>query len=413
MRERDFTPSKTSDISGGADKFLLFMKTELLPFINGKYNGADKGNTIYGGSLGGLFVIYNLLYEPALFTSYIAIDPSLWWDNHLLNNIAATKLDSIHFAKNTLFIVGRAGNSFREMGIEGFDSLLRTKKTHDLDWKCVTFSNETHYSTNFKGFWDGLKFSYGGFYASSGGYNTSKRIVLKPKAGIVLKDEPFKLICYNLMADTYLHYTTDGTEPNSLSPTLAGEETSISLSKSSKIIVKSIGARPEYDRMDSAHFVIGEVFKSIPNLTKIKLGGLHYTYYEGIWDSTPDVTHLKPIKRGIADESFNINKLTNEKDFICILNGYLKINSKGYYILEMGNGNQHSKVYLNNRLVLGQNFIEDEGEFFLAPLEAGYYYFRIEYLHKKGDSGLSPIYIKPEGLEDYIIPLDMLYHTSD
>lgn len=193
MRDRDFTPTKTSDISGGAERFLLFFKHELIPFINSKYKATNSGNVLYGGSLGGLFVMYAFLNDPNLFSSYIAIDPSLWWDNFYLNKIAANKFDSVKAYNNTLFIVGRKGEIYKEMGIYGMDSLLHAKKPSRLDWTCIPYANETHYSTNVKGFWEGLKFSYGGFYASSGGYSTSRRIVIKPKRGRVLRDVPFKL----------------------------------------------------------------------------------------------------------------------------------------------------------------------------------------------------------------------------
>jgi hypothetical protein len=319
----------------------------------------------------------------------------------------------LKFFQNTLFIAGREGNMYRQMGVAGMDSILKEKVPQGLDWKCVAYRNETHYSTNFKGFWDGLKFSYGGFYASGGGYITSRKIVIKPKTGIVLRDEPFKLISYNLMADTYLHYTTDGSQPNLSSPALSGDETPITLRKDSKIIVKSISVRKEYNRIDSAYFIVGDVFKSIPKPKNAKPGGLHYSYYEGTWDSIPVVKHLKPVQKGLADESFDVTKLDSRRDFICIMKGYLKINQKGYYILEMGGGNHHTKVYLNNQLILGQHFIIGEGEMYLAPLEAGFYPFRIEYFHKTGGEKLVPIYIKPEGDEDYAIPPDMLYNDSN
>ncbi len=413
MRDRDFTPTKIGGISGGAERFLSFIKTELIPYIGQKYRASGNGHVLYGGSLGGLFVLYTFLKDPALFTSYIAIDPSLWWDNFLLNSMASAKFDSVKVLHNTLFIVGREGNAYREMGIAGMDSVLRTKAPAGLNWKCVAYTNETHYSTNFKGFWDGLKFSYGGFYASTGGYPTSRKIVIKPKTGVVRKGVPFRLICYNLTGGAYLHYTTDGTEPTSSSPTLAGEETPIRLDKDSKVIVKSIGVRTEYNRMDSAYFVIGDTFKALALPRKLKPAGLTYAYYEGTWDSLPDVKHLKPLKRGTADKNFDVNQFNGSKDYACILNGYLKINQPGYYILEMGGGNDRSKVYLNNQLILGRHFIQGEGEMFLVPLEAGYYPFRVEYFHKKGGTELAPIYIKPEGVEDFQIPIEMLYSESN
>ena len=413
MRDRDFTPTKTSDISGGAEKFLSFIKNELTPYVSMKYKAKSNGNVLYGGSLGGLFVIYAFLNEPNLFTSYIAIDPSLWWDNFFLNKVASNKFDSIKSLHNTLFIVGREGNAYKEMGISGMDSILDAKAPTGLDWKCVSYSNETHYSANFKGFWEGLKFSYGGFYASTGGYPASRKIAIKPKRGIVLKDVPFKLICYNLMANTYLYYTIDGTEPTLSSPTLSGDETPISLARDSKVIVKSIGVRAEYNKMDSAHFLVGGPFKAIAEPSNVKQGGLRYVYYEGIWDSLPNLKKSKPVRKGVADKEFDVNRFTTDKNFVCTMTGYLKIDLAGYYILEMGGANDHSKVFLDNRQVLGNHFIRDEGEMYLLPLEAGFHAFRIEYFHKKGDAELAPIYLKPEGVEDFAIPVDMLYQNGD
>ena len=44
MRDRDFTPTKTSDISGGAEKFLSFIKNELTPYVSMKYKAKSNGN---------------------------------------------------------------------------------------------------------------------------------------------------------------------------------------------------------------------------------------------------------------------------------------------------------------------------------------------------------------------------------
>lgn len=41
-------------------------------------------SAILGESLAGLFVVETLLLEPDLFDAYIAVDPSLWWDNTAL-----------------------------------------------------------------------------------------------------------------------------------------------------------------------------------------------------------------------------------------------------------------------------------------------------------------------------------------
>ena len=56
MRERDFTPTRPdgNPNAGGADKFLSFIKNELVPYINRKYKSSGV-NTYCGSSLGGLF----------------------------------------------------------------------------------------------------------------------------------------------------------------------------------------------------------------------------------------------------------------------------------------------------------------------------------------------------------------------
>jgi predicted alpha/beta superfamily hydrolase len=86
-RMRDFTyPTTVEDdknnfpASGHSDKFMAFIEKELQPYIEHKYKTNGK-KTLIGESLGGLLATEILLKKPALFTKYIIISPSLWWDN--------------------------------------------------------------------------------------------------------------------------------------------------------------------------------------------------------------------------------------------------------------------------------------------------------------------------------------------
>jgi hypothetical protein len=76
----------------------------------------------------------------------------------------------------------------REMAIDQLEATLRTQAPGDLAWMCRPYPNETHLTTWIKGFWDGMKFSYGGYYANGIGF--------KPMNGIILKDRPFCVWCY-------------------------------------------------------------------------------------------------------------------------------------------------------------------------------------------------------------------------
>ena len=89
-RKRDLTgPSDNpkdkaiGELTGGSNKFRQFIRHELMPLISKNYR-INSETAIIGESLAGLFVVETLLKDPDLFDSYIAIDPSLWWDNQRL-----------------------------------------------------------------------------------------------------------------------------------------------------------------------------------------------------------------------------------------------------------------------------------------------------------------------------------------
>ena len=89
-RMRDLTPSRVSSdplmdstmtkTTGGGENFTEFIEKELFPYIDSIYPTAPY-RILIGHSLGGLMVINTLINHPNLFNSYVAIDPSMWWDD--------------------------------------------------------------------------------------------------------------------------------------------------------------------------------------------------------------------------------------------------------------------------------------------------------------------------------------------
>jgi predicted alpha/beta superfamily hydrolase len=195
-RSRDFTPTRVSPDSGGADLYLQFLKKELVPLISEKYRTASERSALVGGSMGGLFVIHALLNAPTLFKSYVALDPSLWWDGGIVNAEFQRKVRGLKDLHRVLWVNGRQGEGMHEMGIDRLQATLRTHAPSGLTWMCRPYANETHLTTWIKGFWDGVKFCYGGYYASGIGF--------KPMNGVVLKDAPFHLWCYQREASSYI-----------------------------------------------------------------------------------------------------------------------------------------------------------------------------------------------------------------
>lgn len=85
-RRRDFTfPTTVAKdkqdypTTGGSAAFVRFLGEELQPYVAAHFRTSGR-RALLGQSLGGLLAVEVLLTRPALFTDYIIVSPSLWWD---------------------------------------------------------------------------------------------------------------------------------------------------------------------------------------------------------------------------------------------------------------------------------------------------------------------------------------------
>ncbi|MDH6332540.1 putative alpha/beta superfamily hydrolase [Stenotrophomonas sp. 1278] len=109
-RRRDMTgPSNVAEDRkiapriGGSAAYRDFLRDELMPQVRQRYATTDE-RALIGESLAGLFVIETLLQEPALFNSYIALDPSLWWNGGALLSGAGKQVPSVARSGARLFL---------------------------------------------------------------------------------------------------------------------------------------------------------------------------------------------------------------------------------------------------------------------------------------------------------------------
>lgn len=63
--------------TGGGEKFLAFLKGELIPWVEQTYRADAQRRILVGHSYGGLFALYTMFQDPTLFRSYIAASPYL------------------------------------------------------------------------------------------------------------------------------------------------------------------------------------------------------------------------------------------------------------------------------------------------------------------------------------------------
>lgn len=115
-RRRDFTfpttivaDKKRFPTAGHSDRFMAFIGNELQPFIEKQYK-TNGSKTIIGQSLGGLLITEILFKKPSLFSNYVIVSPSLWWNNGSLLNEKPKIAESIFDQPTQVYIaVGKEG----------------------------------------------------------------------------------------------------------------------------------------------------------------------------------------------------------------------------------------------------------------------------------------------------------------
>jgi len=134
-RKRDFTyPSsdardqKDFPTSGGFSKFNNYLSHELIPYINSQYNVNDN-STLIGQSLGGLCATQILLEDPVMFTNYIIVSPSLWWDSE---QILEREFPQLRNDQSIYIAVGKEGEVMERVAHELYKTLSPQSNCHFL-----------------------------------------------------------------------------------------------------------------------------------------------------------------------------------------------------------------------------------------------------------------------------------------
>ena len=83
LRAMDYTPTAVSQVSGsgGGPKFLAFLKSELIPFVETNYRADASNRVLLGSSYGGLFTLYAMFADPGLFDGFICASPAVPYDD--------------------------------------------------------------------------------------------------------------------------------------------------------------------------------------------------------------------------------------------------------------------------------------------------------------------------------------------
>lgn len=171
-RTRDLTPAKSTDkdeagnlrfpTSGGADNFLKFFETELIPQIEKNYR-VQPYRILAGHSLGGLFAIHTMITKPGLFNSFIAVSPSLQWEHDEALKRAEEYLKNQKEMRVSLFV--SIGNEPGAIGadFDRFKVVLSQTNIKGFEWQAERMADEDHGSVVLRSHYFGLRKVYEGW----------------------------------------------------------------------------------------------------------------------------------------------------------------------------------------------------------------------------------------------------------
>ncbi|MEO8130803.1 MAG: alpha/beta hydrolase-fold protein [Bryobacteraceae bacterium] len=172
-RRRDFTTPSESELDkrfspggGGADQFSGFLSEELIPYVENNYR-TKPFKILVGHSLGGLFAVHTLITAPKLFNAFIAMDPSLEWNDR--GEVAQAE----KFFRTTKELPGdlvlTASNDLGNppAGVRRLATVLETKAPTGLRWKYEWMKDETHSSIPLPSLFLGLNSIFDGWHLTS------------------------------------------------------------------------------------------------------------------------------------------------------------------------------------------------------------------------------------------------------
>lgn len=174
-RNRDYTPvhsvkGPTGDTvghfkeTGGAEAYRHFMRTEMLPHIEGKYR-TKPHRILVGHSFGGLFALNDMLHENRMFGAYIAIDPVFYFgDRYLESKIQEMASKGIAFdGRIFMTTVPHDDDGLDSASAELFLQELKNSASRLAQAHRQHHETLNHQSVQSASYYDGLKYVFEGY----------------------------------------------------------------------------------------------------------------------------------------------------------------------------------------------------------------------------------------------------------
>ncbi|ANP46319.1 alpha/beta hydrolase [Candidatus Viadribacter manganicus] len=146
--------------AGGARRFQDFIASEVIPFIDANYR-TGEGRALMGESLAGLFVVDTFLHRPQLFRDYIAISPSLWWDEQHFARDGGRDIQGRASSNTRIYLAIANEGDATQAGMNRFLGLLEAAPPGSVTFRYSDRSaTETHATIYHAAALDALRWLY-------------------------------------------------------------------------------------------------------------------------------------------------------------------------------------------------------------------------------------------------------------
>jgi predicted alpha/beta superfamily hydrolase len=158
-RMRDLTPTldRKFKIGGGGDNFINFFREELLPYIDNNYN-TQPFRILEGHSISGMFTMYTFTADTTLFDAFIAVSPSMYWDEQIMLSKIDNFLKANPDLKKQLYIT--LSNEPAFMFVKETVEIIRKEAPIGLTWKFLQDTTERHEIAPLRSTYEGLRFIF-------------------------------------------------------------------------------------------------------------------------------------------------------------------------------------------------------------------------------------------------------------
>lgn len=164
-RNRDYTPTHAPrqlgvlryPTSGKAHRFIKFLSSELIPYIDSNYR-TQPYRILAGWSFGGLFTVHTFFENPDLFSAYLAISPSLWWDEDLYISRTDSILANGKVSEKKLTVtLGTLERGHMDRSVrKGFIPIMKEKLDSNFPFEFVEIPDEGHSFVPYQAIYEGL-----------------------------------------------------------------------------------------------------------------------------------------------------------------------------------------------------------------------------------------------------------------